>query len=101
MITDVEGTDFRSEINVPGKVVVQFHATWCQPCKAFSPHFEAASERDESARYLRADVESLDRSVLEEYQIASIPRVILFEDGRFVKDIESRTVYGVLEELSV
>jgi thioredoxin-like negative regulator of GroEL len=46
-------------------------------------------------------VESLDRSVLDEYQIASIPRVILFEDGKFVKDIESRTVYGVLEELSV
>lgn len=101
MITDVSGKDFSREIDHEGKTIVQFHAEWCQPCKAFSPHFEAASERDESTRYLRADVESLDRSVLEKYQIASIPRVILFEDGKFVKDVASRTVYGLLEEVNV
>lgn len=100
MIKDVTGTDFRSEIDVEGKVAVQFHAEWCAPCKAFTPHFEAAAERDESTRYVRADVESLDRSILEEYKVVSIPRVILFENGKPVKDIQARTVYGVLEEIN-
>lgn len=100
MIKDVSDESFRREINVEGKVVVQFHADWCAPCKAFTPHFQAASERDESTRYLRADVESLDRSILDEYKVTSIPRVILFEDGQPVKDIQARTVYGVLEEIN-
>ncbi len=100
MIKDVTDTDFRSEINVPGKTVVQFHAEWCGPCKTFTPHFEAASERDESTRYIRADIESLDRSILEKYEIMTIPRVIMFENGEKVKDINARTVYGLLEEIN-
>jgi thioredoxin 1 len=100
MIKDVSDENFRREINVEGKVVVQFHAEWCGPCKAFRPHFEAAAERDDTTRYLRADIESLDRSILDEYQVMTIPRVIMFENGEKVKDIGSRTVYGLLEEVN-
>lgn len=101
MITDVAGENFRSEIDVAGKTIVQFHADWCAPCHSFAPHFETASERDQSFRWLRADIESLDRSILDEYKIMTIPRVIMFEDGEPVRDIKARTVYGLLEEIKV
>lgn len=100
MIVNASNESFRSEIDVEGKTIVQFHADWCGPCKAFTPHFEAASERDTSNRYVRADIESLDRSILEKYQIMTIPRVIMFENGEMVKDINARTVYGLLEEVN-
>jgi thiol-disulfide isomerase/thioredoxin len=100
MIVNASNESFSSEINVEGKAVVQFHAEWCGPCKAFTPHFEAAAERDESTRYIRADIESLDRSILEKYEIMTIPRVIMFENGEVVKDINARTVYGLLEEIN-
>jgi len=100
MITDVSSKEFSSTINSGGRTIVQFHADWCGPCKAFTPHFEAASERDESARYVRADIESLDRSILDKYEIMTIPRVIMFENGEKVKDLNARTVYGLLEEIN-
>lgn len=100
MIVNASNENFSSEIGSEGKTVVQFHADWCGPCKAFTPHFEAASERDSSVRWVRADIESLDRSILEKYEIMTIPRVIMFENGEPVKDIHARTVYGVLEEVS-
>lgn len=100
MITDVSSNEFRSTLASGGKTIVQFHADWCGPCKAFTPHFEAASERDDTARYIRADIESLDRSILDEYQIMTIPRVIMFENGEKVKDLNARTVYGLLEEIN-
>jgi thioredoxin 1 len=100
MIINASNESFRSEIGTKGKAIVQFHADWCGPCKAFTPHFEAASERDSSVRWIRADIESLDRSVLDKYKIMTIPRVIMFEDGEPVKDINARTVYGLLEEIN-
>jgi thiol-disulfide isomerase/thioredoxin len=100
MIVNASNESFSSEIGIEGKAVVQFHADWCGPCKAFTPHFEAASERDESVRWIRADIESLDRSILEKYKIMTIPRVIMFENGEPVKDINARTVYGLLEEVN-
>jgi thioredoxin 1 len=101
MIVDATVENFDTEVlKREGSVVVQFHADWCGPCKALAPHFEAASERNESVRWVRADIESLDRSILDEYKIMTIPRVIMFENGEAVKDITSRTVYGILEEVN-
>jgi thioredoxin 1 len=99
MIVNASSEDFRSAINSEGKTIVQFHAEWCGPCKAFSPHFEAASERASDLSWVRADVDQLDRQILEEYQIMTIPRVIMFENGKKIRDIEARSVYKLLEEI--
>jgi thioredoxin 1 len=100
MIESVGSESLRSEVNNGGKAVVQFHATWCGPCKALAPHFEAAASEAGSISWIRADVDQLDPQTLSEYQIMSVPRVILFEDGKPVKDIMGRTKYSILEEVN-
>jgi thioredoxin 1 len=101
MITDVTVDNFDTEVlQSEGPVVVQFHAEWCGPCKALTPHFVAAAEREPSSKWVRANVDKLDSSTIREYSIMSIPRMIVFKDGKPVKDIKSRTVYGILEELN-
>jgi thioredoxin-like negative regulator of GroEL len=45
-------------------------------------------------------VDRLDPSTIQEYSIMSIPRMILFENGKPVKDITGRTKYKILEEVN-
>lgn len=98
-VKEVEGTKEFEEAVKEGRVVVQFHADWCGPCKALTPHFEAASSRT-SDEWVRCSIDGLDRQTLDKYSIMTIPRVILFEDGEAVRDITSRSLYGILEEVN-
>jgi thioredoxin 1 len=101
LIVNATVDNFDTEVRESeGPVVVQFHATWCGPCKALAPHFEAASERAGNIKWVRADIDELDRSTLDEYSIMSVPTVLMFENGKPVKPVRSRTVYGILEEVN-
>jgi len=97
-VKEVEGTRELEEEIKNGTIVVQFHAEWCQPCKALAPRFEAASNRARS-RFVRVDVDSLDADTLNKYSIQSIPRLIKFVDGEAVKDILGRTANDILSEV--
>ena len=101
MVVNVDAANFSSEVlDGPGKVVVQFHAEWCGPCKALTPHFISAAEDAGDVKWVRADVDRLDGPTLGKYGIMSIPRMIVFKDGEPVQEITSRTKYGILEEVN-
>ena len=100
MITDANEQTFDGEVlETPGRVVVQFHATWCGPCKALAPHFQAASERVDGIKFVRADVDQLDMSRVVDYGILSVPKILEFKDGKFVKEIAGRTVTNIVKEV--
>lgn len=74
--------DFEDILNgadVP--VIVKFTATWCKPCKAVEPCFNAlAEEYRNSAHFVSVDIDEFD-SVAEKYWVKAIPRFIVFRDG--------------------
>lgn len=83
MIDPINSADFSEKVlQASGKVLVDFSATWCGPCKALEPVFEevVASLGDEVSAY-KVDVdESMDIAL--SYKVMSVPTIILFEDGR-------------------
>jgi thioredoxin 1 len=97
-VKEVEGQEgFEKEI-AEGEVVVQFHATWCQPCKQLAPRFAAASDRS-SIRFARVDVDELPQATIIEYGIMSVPTLLMFRDGKAVKRITGRTANDILSEV--
>lgn len=67
-----------------GVTLVDFFATWCGPCKMLAPVLEEVSKEFEGrAKIVKVDVDEL-RDLAIEYNITSVPTVILFKDGKFV-----------------
>ncbi|MCR5345089.1 MAG: thioredoxin [Lachnospiraceae bacterium] len=68
-------------INSPKKILVDFWASWCGPCKALSPIVEEIAENADDS-YLVGKVNIDDnRNIALKYKVMSIPTVILFENG--------------------
>ena len=91
--------EFLDSLRVEGKVVVDFTApAWCRPCQQFAPHFEKAAEKSD-ATFIAVDVDKAEW-VVQEFGVRSVPTVMLFEDGEYIKNLQERTVPKLLAEIA-
>ncbi|HET6259210.1 thioredoxin [Pseudonocardia sp.] len=68
-------------------VVVDFWATWCGPCKMVAPVLdEIAGENKDKLTVAKLDIDA-NPSTARDYQVMSIPTMIVFQDGKPVKQI--------------
>ena len=71
-------------INAPGKVLLDFWATWCGPCQMIAPHLEEIVAEDESITIGKIDVDQQMALALQ-FGITSIPTLVVMENGKAVK----------------
>ncbi|MEM9273243.1 MAG: thioredoxin [Cyanobacteria bacterium P01_F01_bin.143] len=69
-------------------VLVDFYATWCGPCQMMSPILEqvGASLRDR-IQVVKIDTERYP-TIASQYDIQSLPTLVLFKNGQPVERIE-------------
>ncbi|KAG0211722.1 hypothetical protein BGX28_007484 [Mortierella sp. GBA30] len=51
--------EFNELINSGKKVIVDFHAQWCGPCKVIGPKYDALSKDYEDVEFVKVDVDDL------------------------------------------
>jgi len=69
-------------IQTAGKVLVDFWAPWCGPCRMQTPILEKLVESGEiKAKILKLNTDE-NTDIAQKYGIVSIPTLILFEDGK-------------------
>ena len=67
-------------------VMVDFWAAWCQPCKVVSPIVdELAKEYHGKVKIGKLNVD--ENSVAGNYNVMSIPTLMIFKDGKPVKSV--------------
>ena len=66
-----------------GKVLVDFNATWCGPCRMLAPILDEYSNNT-NIKVCSVDVDECE-SIAGNYGIYSIPCLILFENGKEIK----------------
>ena len=84
MIKEIKENEFENVVlKEKGKVLVDFYANWCGPCKMLRPILESIASERSDKKIVSIDVDEAE-DLAREYGIISIPCVILFEDGKEV-----------------
>jgi thioredoxin 1 len=85
---DVTDASFDSDVLKSDKtVLVDFWAEWCGPCKMVAPVLdEIAGENKERITVAKLDID-VNQKTAQAYQVMSIPTMIVFQNGKPVKQI--------------
>lgn len=72
---------FKELIEGDTPVLVDFHATWCGPCKTLSPIIqEFANQMKDKVKVLKVDVDK-NQNAAAIYNVRGVPTLILFHKG--------------------
>ena len=82
METIVNVNNFEEEVlKAQGKVLVDFWATWCGPCRMLAPTVSAIAEKYAGkVKVCKCDIDE-NIPLAEKYGIEVIPTLVVFENG--------------------
>ena len=84
MVKEINAEEYAEIINSSSPVVIDFHATWCGPCKVLSPILEELNDEIEGVEFVKLDVDQHPQ-IAGQNQVMGVPTVVILKDGE-VKD---------------
>ncbi|EJD04185.1 thioredoxin-domain-containing protein [Fomitiporia mediterranea MF3/22] len=65
--------------------IIDFHATWCGPCKMIAPFYKELAENYKNANFLKCDVEQA-KPIAQEYGVTAMPTFIFLQGNKKVHE---------------
>lgn len=90
------GDSLEDAVGTDETVIVDFHATWCGPCKQMEPVLEALAESTD-ARVVKVDVDQ-NQELAAQFQVRGVPTILIYADGDQVERLVGYQPEPVLRE---
>ena len=86
-LPDVTDNNFQAEVlESDTPVLVDFWAPWCGPCRIIAPSLEELNDELDNLRVVKLNVDE-NQQTAAQYEVMSIPTLIVFKNGQPAKTI--------------
>lgn len=87
MVASVKSvTEFKESLKHDGLVIVDFYATWCQPCLRLAPAVDKFAKRYKTSLFIKVDIEEV-KEIAKKYLVTTMPTFLLFDNGEIVQKV--------------
>jgi len=93
-------TEITDLIQIPPnkKVVIDFYATWCNPCARVTPIIDDLVDKFENIVFLKVNVDEADEIAVG-FEIGSLPTFVYLNSGNIVNRIEGANLPEILKNI--
>ncbi len=83
-VINVLAEDFKNEVEQHrGKVLVDFYAPWCGPCKMIAPIVEKIAEENKAVKVVKVNTDE-SQELMAKFGIRGIPTLLLMNEGEII-----------------
>lgn len=84
-VVHITNETFEKEVmQAEGKVLVDFWASWCGPCRMLGPVIDQLGSELTDVKVCKIDVDA-NQDLAAKYKVETIPALVVFEGGKEVK----------------
>ena len=77
---DINAQEYSELLNSESPVVIDFHATWCGPCKILSPILDEISSEVDGVEFVKLDVDQYPE-IAGANGVMVVPTVVMLKGG--------------------